>query len=89
MSHTPGPWRVEPCTNGGMILIRADGKHGAHPQTHLQIVPEADARLIAAAPDLLEACKALIRSIDGVESSITTSGIQQIRTAIAKAEGKP
>ena len=44
---------------------------------------EANARLIAAAPDLLDACKSILRDY-GYDSSIRT----QMKSVIAKAEGK-
>src|SRR3990167_6447417 len=46
---TPGPWRLRPTSSGGMILRRGHitGEE-AHAQSHLQIYPAADARLIAA-----------------------------------------
>lgn len=54
---------------------------------------EADARLIAAAPELLEACKALHRmygiSIDGQPWEVPDDDpINLARAAIAKAEGQ-
>lgn len=64
-NYTPGPWRVKPNSVGGPTVgpegsVVADirtygGPHVGgrqHPQT------DANARLIAAAPDLLEACRA-------------------------------
>ena len=59
MSATPGPWEWE-----GNALVIVDGtviwKTGAWADG-LQIIPgKRDKALIAAAPDLLEACKALI-----------------------------
>ena len=59
--YTPGPWMLQDCSNGGMILLRPPlpgQKHAV--QSHLQILPQADARLIAAAPELLEACKEML-----------------------------
>lgn len=44
------PWTLEPCASGGLVLIRGGGKYREHPQTHLQIVPAEDARLMRAAP---------------------------------------
>jgi len=51
--HTPGPWHVEPTPNRVHFAVRSDGVH---------VVTEwregaANARLIAAAPDLLHALK--------------------------------
>lgn len=50
-------------------------------------VAKANARLIAAAPDLLEALKALLAAIGGEES--TDLWCKDARAAIAKAEETP
>lgn len=57
-------WRLEPCSHGGAILIRGDGVHGAHMQTHLQIAPIEDAQLIVQAPAMRDFIMALA-SING------------------------
>ncbi len=47
---------------------------------------EADARLIAAAPDLLAACEAIIEEQSiGMYGAISNEGIAQLRAAVAKA----
>ncbi|MFC3228805.1 hypothetical protein ACFOGJ_16290 [Marinibaculum pumilum] len=49
---------------------------------------KANARLIAAAPDLLAACKRLVAAI-GIPSSITIGdAVEQAEAAIARAEGE-
>ncbi len=67
MSHTPGPWRYERATDG----FRAPDKDDFQIVAQNSVCPgtvwggaftpegKANARLIAAAPDLLEALKAL------------------------------
>jgi hypothetical protein len=85
MNHTPGPWGVS--------------KHGtpeAHPQfgvyaegcnDHVIVKGDAaaaDARLIAAAPELLAACEAAEPHIRGQGSA---GALTQLRAAIAKAQG--
>lgn len=69
--HTKGPWELAPCSNGGFILRRGD-THGKnkHPQSHLQIVPEGDARLIAAAPYLLDAIDYALHMLLSLPSGI-------------------
>lgn len=48
----------------------------------------SNARLIAAAPDLLTACKRLVKAI-GIPSSITIGdAVEQAEAAIARAEGE-
>jgi len=52
---------------------------------------EADARLIAAAPDLLEACERVLRSIDWATTEDRLTAVQEgqvLRNAIAKAKGE-
>jgi hypothetical protein len=90
LKATPGPWSVEECPAGGAIL-RRNSK-----QSHLQVFPEADARLIAAAPDLYAAlierdggahdkdCKAL----RDWGSYVCTCGHDHAQAALAKARGE-
>jgi hypothetical protein len=97
--HTPGPWLFEP--HNGYGAKDPDGEpwpfgyiSTAHPSPifelstplvfpHEELV--ANARLIAAAPDLLAACQAVLgewRDGYGLDC------IEQLRAAIAKAEGR-
>jgi hypothetical protein len=91
MSHTPGPWIVEEDVRHysgaeemvGYNIVAPGDKYIAGPEG---ILPdnEADARLIAAAPDLLEACKAAEwNSLD-----LPASVVEQLRAAITKATGE-
>ena len=66
MSHTPGPWHCH--TNGSEFSVTAEDHNGAtcylaridkFRTRHGDYADEANAKLIAAAPELLEACKAL------------------------------
>lgn len=98
--HTPAPWEVSHAGHGGpsgfvldeyFVLNRAVADDVAiaaeiiDPAT--QMPSEANARLIAAAPELLEASRMLIYSIDG--GSITPEeAITAARAAIAKATGE-
>ena len=66
MKHTPGPWYIDP------IKAHANGNRRimAEQCTPVAVVPEhlaANARLIAAAPDLLEALDDLARYADTCE----------------------
>ena len=80
-SHTPGPWTLEQCSHGGLILVRGGY---THPQPMLQIVPKADARLIAAAPEMLAALQAVLSEW---REGYGLKCVDQVRTAIAKAAG--
>lgn len=90
MKHTPGPWYIDP------IKAHANGNRRimAEQCTPVAVVPEhlaADARLIAAAPDLLEALK-MVRDADddckrdGLQT-IPPAARATIDAAIAKATG--
>lgn len=81
--HTPGPWKFED------EYVRAPGGD-AVADPYCQATAEwgeemeANARLISAAPELLEACKKAVSLIDrGYELDARHS----LNAAIAKAEG--
>jgi hypothetical protein len=81
--HTPGPWK----TNGDPYVSTADGRRSiafcdSHQQAHED---RANARLIAAAPDLLDA---LLRVLRDVASDGLDGWEDQARAAIAKATGE-
>jgi hypothetical protein len=67
--HTPGPWRVgAPGPNGchtvgteGGLMTAMVAHSINHPEQASQAI--ADARLIAAAPELLEALQAILNSV--------------------------
>lgn len=101
---TPGPWEVDP--KGGGVVRSANpltevqyARGKGCPQVALAIVmidrPDgeqtANARLIAAAPELLEALACLLTMRDGPDSCVgdATLAIEVIRAraAIAKARG--
>jgi len=94
--HTPGPWTHE---GQGDITGIEDNGFGRGPvdvcSVYLRTVEgrhEANARLIAAAPDLLEALEAWISyhddEEDGVDSMLRyAKAIDMTRAAIARAKG--
>ena len=80
---TPGPWHV-PKDIPGPRVFGSDGWLVADccGICHRSVAEEkANARLIAAAPDLLEACKMVIKE------GLTGPSLDAVRYAIAKAEG--
>lgn len=93
--HTPGPWNVSEEFDGTSIkagmfhvthTIQACGFH--EPDVD-KAVTQANARLIAAAPELLEACQALIAYCDkNPPMGDSLWSVRQIRAAIAKATGE-
>lgn len=92
--HTPGPWAATPCLDVGRYgppwTIRVDKQTvvasliGAALHRGAETA-EANARLIAAAPDLLAALKELLPMW---ESGIREPWVERARAAIAKAEGR-
>lgn len=102
--HTPGPWSVDGVWRTGGLAIgatdTADGQlfqvcevFGIDHETHHDERSHANANLIAAAPDLLAALKAVRtqyiddHSIAIPEEQHTDQLLVQIDAAIAKAEG--
>lgn len=93
--HTPGPWSPYfdetygvLCPDKGRVAIcmNLKGAHGlAGRRTGDEVA--ANARLIAAAPDLLDALALLVA---GIENSVSDSFIPLVkaRAAIAKATGE-
>lgn len=87
--HTPGPWAHD---SGSTLVITeeyiiADCTAAALPESE----QEANARLMAAAPELLEACKDALEFIDFLmHDSLVSDGETRnmLRAAIAKAEGE-
>ena len=94
-THTPAPWRVEGHTTEGGVLTGHIISHGMNnygdgPDGYVcktRGTSDADALLIAAAPDLLKALK-LIAEMDGDQPARSDWDMVRIaRTAIAKATG--
>ncbi|MBS7790293.1 hypothetical protein KTR66_09815 [Roseococcus sp. SDR] len=86
--HTPGPWAV---SDGGVFpaIWDADGRHLAT-MSDCGDEMEANAQMMAAAPDLLAALRV---ALDHMQASIETCrraphDIAAARAAIAKAEGR-
>ena len=93
-AHTPGPWNWDgnvcdyDATQEAPWLVHADN----YPPIlggQIKCVNEADARLIAAAPDLLAACQSVIASFEAFTTinSINEedASVTACRAAIAKA----
>ena len=89
MSYTKGPWRYgKNLLDTFTIKTNSNGIHDYIGESER----ENDARLISAAPDLLDACKALLKFNEelcqDVNVSIHYPSAEKARQAIAKAEGK-
>ena len=98
--HTPGPWETKP-EECDKPYIRIRGTRlGSRYKVANAITPvydgvgareaeetRANARLIAAAPELLEALQAIIN--DGLHCDVVPHLHTKARAAIAKATGEP
>lgn len=93
MRHTPGPWTVKV-----IDTISDEPAYWHITDTHggvvgdVQSVNAADARLIAAAPDLLAALKHALERFEAIpdhrdEIGVYRKAAQMARAAIAQAEG--
>lgn len=91
--HTPGPWTAHNSQGGRPVIVYADGFAVCHCQTfhgkHQCGQMEANAKLIAAAPDLLKACNGLLQMLEinmPTTYFLSDSRVNAARDAIAKAE---
>jgi hypothetical protein len=89
VNHTPAPWHICETTGRGLKLIRdANGycvAEAVNPavQAAQYINADANARLIAAAPDLLAALDEIFNGV-----GMTGPTMDAARAAIAKAKGQ-
>jgi hypothetical protein len=81
--HTPGPWNLYPNSASDWV-VRKMFPDGQESHEIARCTSGMDnARLISAAPDLLEALEFVIRGVPD-----TWEGVQKARAAIAKARGE-
>jgi hypothetical protein len=93
-SYTPGPWSAEECRSGfavyanksGDAVVRTEDDEGRYGP----IDNEANARLIASAPELLAVLKRLCSTFCACCYGSTRAGAEwrEARAAIDKAEGR-
>lgn len=109
-AHTPGPWvaRNWSCHAPTTVMCEVEGKRGGAPWPDVIAecsgngerfedgVVEANARLIAAAPDLLEAMIASLREWEfkretegNRNKDVTPDWVYAARASIAKATSQP
>lgn len=92
--HTPGPWKIVDAWNDHMVegqngeeIIWQDGPHDT------PTINKANACLIAAAPDLLEALYAMLSYTADLNANqgfdeYDHAAVKNARAAIAKAKGE-
>ena len=84
--HTPGPWTVV-CDEIDCVSTAGDRPFmELTDEDYIHCNTEANARLIAAAPDLLEALEMLV-SWEKTGIPLSEVGFLRARSAIAKAKG--
>ena len=83
MKHTPGPWELNPA--GEPVIRWGDdgGQYAVLEPDEMYDGWKTDARLIAAAPDLLEACRLAITALSQHDELVAFRAAEK---AIAKAE---
>lgn len=95
-THTPGPWRIGVPDENGWGIYKNSGGYAIAVVPIVYDYPQiANARLIAAAPELLEACKLLVAYAEDVEDEYSSGAfllpnrmdIDNAKAAIRKAEG--
>ena len=96
MKHTPGPWRISGLSahvvvDSNSVVVADMRREGDHPAT--DALCAANARLIAAAPELLEAAETILSALvvesEGLEDFDAEeefpNSLMKLRAAIAKA----
>ena len=97
--HTPGPWTVDYTDDhlrlyaGDLLIVEVNGS-----TEHIKVrgldeeTTEANARLIAAAPDLLAALERILARVETLnlftERGEEAKVVEQARAAIGKATGR-
>lgn len=100
MPHTPAPWCIIPATGDEAVSILSVGTPGDEEGTLVADVlfagdaTDDNARLIAAAPELLEAVRRTLALLSAVEATPGPCAAhhaavtEYARTALSKATGK-
>lgn len=97
-SHTLGEWELTQSGDHTIdVCVIRDEIRSVVARLHVELLADehggsilANARLLAAAPDLLAACEDMIGSFDAVgRDGIFPSEARRMRAAIAKAKGGP
>jgi len=89
--YTPGPW-----TENGTSVHAANDQmiaavYGDHPECKYDARMGANARLISAAPDLVEACQRTLAMLESAEGKALVGdegclwGVELLRAALSKA----
>jgi hypothetical protein len=101
MSHTPGPWALDEVrtsvgrafrVGAGEMLVAGKGCciiYDDYPGGDKSKQREANARLIAAAPDLLDACASMWMALSDTDDPELRKLADECRAVYAKATEQP
>ena len=92
-THTPGPWKMSSCSDGreivshscGMTFPIAEACDGLGKANGLKEA-QANARLIASAPDLLDSLRDILEMV--TDNRLHGEEVYRAANAIRKAEGR-
>lgn len=88
LKHTPGPWAVDPGGFSGASDYAPTWSVTGPPSDFFYLENEADAYLIAAAPDLLKTCMEMIEWFNvQCPPHMVPVGVHRAKEAAAKARG--
>lgn len=94
--HTPGPWYFSLSRSSTSFIVRDQDRrmvcdmswhHSSREHYALRVESEANARLIAAAPELLEAVQELAVGLIYIHGDKANGVLKRAMAAIAKATG--
>lgn len=102
MTHTPGPWSCDYgnfsvyCETGAEVCEVTPGNHDDHTAISVEEM-QANARLIAAAPELLATLKEAYDALDYAQAQVAsdtdrwhlTRCRRKLKPVIDRAEGRP
>lgn len=88
VQHTPGPWAHSALAGDHEFAVYAEAT--GRDIALVRDFDEANARLIAAAPELLAACNRMLDASASTDASEWAEAVEQMEAAIARAtEGQP
>ncbi len=87
-AHTPGPWFTILDSTREYIAVYAMTEAGTKVICPVKTVDEADAILIAAAPELLDELKALVADLVRLHVPVPFERLAIATALITKAEGR-
>ena len=85
--HTPGPWKLVPNDRNIVAVNIKPHADGGYTWNEICNVSNADAALIAAAPEMLNALKHVLRDLEEAGVNADQPQLRVVQSAIDKAEG--